>query len=438
MCTTYLATLIIEELQEKGMGLVEYPRLVRLNPNIPWKTRGNGALAMRVGRIADDMDKKIKIGNRYYLYDTVERCSAGEVFDIVRAAVEKHSCFDDEKTNPGFVISEGKPLREFYERCAREVVELGDALAVLEGIDAMYKGYKNRRGLIGATAAIAYEPSFSTYELIAYRKNESTGKRRFIEKDSVIEMDRRFPETFDNYDYENDHVCIAPNSPCPVLFGVRGVSPDLSGVLSVLRTEEVERWIVYQTNQGTDEHLKRRSVGDIKEHTSGIITGRVKTRPRVIKGGHVIFELADEESTIYCAAYEPTKQFRSVVLKLMPGDMVELYGGMSLYRTFNIEKMRVIDVVRILKNPKCCGVSMKSMGKGKGFRCEKCGRRTKEGRVVFERDLKPGFYEVPPCARRHISMPLKVMGMLPDLMGSPDEGCNRSKVIYRKAEHTKL
>ena len=49
MCTTYLATELIRELTEEH-DLIGYPRLVRLNPNIPWKTRGNGAIAPAVGR----------------------------------------------------------------------------------------------------------------------------------------------------------------------------------------------------------------------------------------------------------------------------------------------------------------------------------------------------------------------------------------------------
>jgi len=43
----------------------------------------------------------------------------------------------------------------------------------------------------------------------------------------------------------------------------------------------------------------------------------------------------------------------------------------------------------------------------KGFRCKRCKT------VAFEkvrrrlvRDLDTGFYEVPPCARRHLSKPL--------------------------------
>ena len=56
---------------------------------------------------------------------------------------------------------------------------------------------------------------------------------------------------------------------------------------------------------------------------------------------------------------------------------------------------------------------MKSMGKGKGYRCKRCGstKDEKDARYeILDRDLKEGFYEVPPCARRHLSKPLKRMG----------------------------
>src|SRR2546425_12013179 len=49
MCTTFLATEIVRDLTT-DFDLIGYPRLVRLNPNIPWKTRGNGAICVCVGR----------------------------------------------------------------------------------------------------------------------------------------------------------------------------------------------------------------------------------------------------------------------------------------------------------------------------------------------------------------------------------------------------
>ena len=43
-CTTYLAFRIACDLSP-SVRVVAYPRLVRLNPNIPFKTRGNAAVS---------------------------------------------------------------------------------------------------------------------------------------------------------------------------------------------------------------------------------------------------------------------------------------------------------------------------------------------------------------------------------------------------------
>jgi len=50
---------------------------------------------------------------------------------------------------------------------------------------------------------------------------------------------------------------------------------------------------------------------------------------------------------------------------------------------------------------------MKSAGQGQGYRCRRCGTKA-DGKVevLLPREIKPGFYEVPPCARRHLSKPL--------------------------------
>jgi tRNA(Ile2)-agmatinylcytidine synthase len=50
---------------------------------------------------------------------------------------------------------------------------------------------------------------------------------------------------------------------------------------------------------------------------------------------------------------------------------------------------------------------MKSMGRGQGYRCEKCGATSKEPVMEsLQRNVSPGFYEVPPSARRHLAKPL--------------------------------
>src|SRR6476469_5912590 len=48
-CTTHLAFKITSYLlKEPSVEFIDYPLLIRLNPNIPWKTRGNGAICLRI------------------------------------------------------------------------------------------------------------------------------------------------------------------------------------------------------------------------------------------------------------------------------------------------------------------------------------------------------------------------------------------------------
>ncbi|MEM3174403.1 MAG: tRNA(Ile2) 2-agmatinylcytidine synthetase, partial [Candidatus Bathyarchaeia archaeon] len=47
-CTTFVAALMIERFCSMGVQFADYPNLIRLNPNVPWKTRGNGALCLRI------------------------------------------------------------------------------------------------------------------------------------------------------------------------------------------------------------------------------------------------------------------------------------------------------------------------------------------------------------------------------------------------------
>ena len=421
MCTTFLLTEVIREFPE--MDVIGYPRLVRLNPNIPWKTRGNAALSVRLGK---GYGRKVKIGEiegkGIYAYERGR--DAGdieEIFEKVKALVEKWAVFDDVKTNPGLVVSKRKIPEGYYWKAVRGVVELDDAISELDKVGAPYHGFKNRRGLIGATGALSWRPRKRTYELIAYRYPERWGTEREIDEESVKEMDRRFPETFDNYDYRNRYIAIKPNTPCPILYGIRAVVPyRLEEAHRTVKGEKEERWMIFQSNQGTDDHLVRKRISEINGYESVIIRGKVVGEPRTIEGGHVIFSIDDGTGVIDCAAYEPTKEFRDVVRELIKGDFIEVYGGVhDRPFTLNIEKMRVINLEKkIVKvhNPRCpkCGKRMKSTGRDGYYRCKRCGIKIKGGEEFeeMERKIEKGWYEVPVCARRHLAMPLKIRPLL--------------------------
>jgi tRNA(Ile2)-agmatinylcytidine synthase len=415
MCTTYLASELISEFSE--CDVIGYPRLVRLNPNVPWKTRGNGAISLRFGK---GLGGKFPIGwvhdKQFYGYERGRKIEIKNIKNRVRDIVESHARFEDRKTNPAFVIANKKPPQWLYWQAVRDIVEIQDVRSLLKKEGAQYRGYKNKRGLVGSTSAISWRPRDRTFEIITYREKKRWGKKRKVDLGSVITMDKKFPSTFNNYDYLNKVVAISPNSPCPVLFGIRGDDPeDLPKAMDTIKSEQRDRWVLFETNQGTDEHLKHGKINQIKRYTSAITTGSVTSPPRTIEGGHVVFSISDGKK-IDCAAYEPTKEFRTLVRKLLLGDEITVYGGVRKSpKTINIEKIRIEKLVELSKkieNPKCpqCNQRMKSMGKGVGYRCPQCRMKVGENKAKYhkvKRDLGVGFYEVPVCARRHLSKPIK-------------------------------
>lgn len=390
MCTTYIAAVLVERLQ--SYGIKGYPRLIRLNPNIKYKTRGNGAVAIEI-----EADEE----------------QATEIMDIAVQTVEELAELDDPDTNPGIVLLDHVPpeVEKFSERVVRDIVTIKEGMDLAKK-HGMVHGFKNGRGVIGALAAVGVSLEDHTYELMAYRCKERWGMPRRIDKESVLEADQAtYPHTWDTVDLTNDVIVFAPHSSCPVLFGIRG--DDIGSIkraFKIIRSEAIERYIVFKTNEGTDAHIVHGKIASAKNDRSYVLGGTVVKQPHSIQGGHVLFTIAENGSKIDCAAYEPTKNFRDVVRKLCIGDRIAVYGGVK-DQTINLEKIEVLSLEDqfIVRNPKCpkCQKRMKSSGKNQGYRCRKCGTTSREKEhIIVLRDLKLGLYEVPPCARRHISKPL--------------------------------
>lgn len=397
MCTTYLAAVLVEKLMKYGT-IQEYPLLVRLNPNIKYKTRGNAAIALPL-ELKSSKDT-----------DNIEQ--------LVTRTLENMAVLSDKNTNPGVVFIEETTeqmrvdLAQFSIRAVREVLKIQEARELLKKYEISHKGFKNGRGLIGALAAAGFAvnglPDF-TYELIAYRRKKQWGTPREIDEESVWAADAAtFPGTWDTVDPENKRIVFAPHSPDPILFGIRGNSENaVRRAFTMVRSEPIERYTVYMTNQNTDMHLFRARIADVLDDRSYILEGSVSKPPRTIKGGHVILEITDGCAAMECAAFEPTKGFRSIIRQLRVGDTIEVYGSVK-DRTLNMEKIKITSLnLYEPRNPLCCGKRMKSMGRDQGYRCEKCGITKQEQEIeTLNRNIRIGFYEVPPSARRHLSKPL--------------------------------
>ncbi len=396
--------------------------MVRLNPNIPWKTRGNGAVSIKIGvgegrsrLIGMIKDKEILCfeKEKRTIYDEED---FNKIVFLIENVIKEHARLDDKNTNSGFALFEKKPSSKRYFNAVKNILSIDKTISFLKENASYYKGYNNKRGLIGASASVSWDNSNDkTYELIAYRKKGKWGTIRLVDDESTKMIDKNFSSTFDNYDYKNNHNRIVPSSPCPVLYGIRGDSfRDLINARSIVKSEPVDSWMIFESNQGTDDHLQKKKISEIKPYESVILKGKVCSEPNTIKGGHVIFSIENKGESVDCAAYEPTKEFRNIIRKLIIGDEIEVYGGVrEKPLTINLEKIKICNLeekIEKIDNPICpnCNKHMKSIGKNLGFRCIKCG--LKDNNPILKktkRDINTGFYEVPVCARRHLSKPLK-------------------------------
>jgi tRNA(Ile2)-agmatinylcytidine synthase len=409
-CTTYLAAVLIEKLAKFQVKFTDYPRLIRLNPNVPWKTRGNGALCLS------------------FTYDTEFE---EQIKDTATTLWEEHSAIKEKGTDPGTVFYSNPKippeLRAFSKKTETTVVTLKEAIALIKKLGAEASGYNSCRGIIGALAAIGetLEDDY-TYELIAYRTPENLGTKRRVDEASIFEMDKlTLPYAFNNVDAEKGRVIITPRGPDPILLGIRGETATIVkrayGLVKPL--EPVERWVIFRSNQGTDAHLKPiEALGKIEPYCSIIAKGSVSKDPRIIPLRHVIFSIKDDTAEVDCAAYEPTGDLRKIARELVVGDHVEVYGAVHKATptkplTINLEKINVLSLrpKTQLENPLCpnCGKRLKSMGKNQGFRCERCGGKfadLKKNETVVPRTVKVGLYVTSTRSQRHLTKPLRRYG----------------------------
>lgn len=416
-CTTYIAALLVEKLQKLGATFNDYPNLIRLNPNVPWKTRGNGALCLRM---------------------TCNENIVDTVFETVADTVEENSDLGFKDTDPGIVFFQGaeipREIKIFAKKTIQSIVKMEDALKLIRRFKAEALGYGTGYGIVGALAAIGETlDGDHTYEVIAYRTLENRGSHRRLDSASVREMDRKTrSQTFNNIDPETKRILITPRGPDPILYGVRGETAEavVQACKMIRPLESIERWVVFRTNHGTDAHLKKvKTIGDVQPYYPIIVIGTVASRPKLVPRRHRVFSIKDETGKVDCAAYEPTGILRKIARQLIIGDVVEVCGGVrpsSIKHplTINLEKLRALKLAPKLAshNPKClrCGKKMSSMGVGQGFRCSKCGFRSSDlqKRVVEEkRDITEGLFITSPRSQRHLTKPLSRYGK--EKMGRP-------------------
>jgi len=409
MCTTYLAARVADAIVDAG-GQVTRTLLVRLNPAVEHKTRGNAALAIHTDLPVTEATER-----------TVD-------------LIESFAVDADARTSPGLVVADDDPeavpdaVAEFASRAICDQLSLATAVDIADAAGYEHRGWAGEsdivgRGRIGALAAVGAWAAVDewTYEQIAYREFDRCGSPREVDLDSVFAAaDREYPIVWDTVDREAGQAVCVPNAPGPILYGIRGDDPDaVARVADVIEGETVERTRCFVTNQGTDLHLQAGTLGSLHDGVAYRVDGVVTEPPETREGGHVFFTLGSpagdsgedgsSDATADCVAFEPTKRFRDRVRSLRAGDRLTVCGEYS-DGTIKLEKFAVRALHRTERvTPTCedCGRRMKSAGREQGYRCRDCGTSA-PGKVPrqIDRELEQGWYEVPPAARRHIAKPL--------------------------------
>lgn len=393
MCTTYVGHLIAEELDSIGESVSDV-FLIRLNPAAKHKTRGNASVAIHTS--ADP-----------------ETC-----LEVAESIVFPNAADQDPETNPGIVVCPDTPseeIAEFTLEVIHTLCNIEDAKELIqkEGYDYSFKG--NGRGLIGSLAAVGAKEAIDdwTYEFISYREEEVRGTERQFDHESLFEAaDKFYPEAWDTVDrVRGDAVCV-PHTPGPILFGIRGDYTDaVKGLTFDLEgtTEPVESRQLFRTNQGTDVHLQDGTLATVENNKAYELEGTVVEEPETVEGGHVFFKLGDDNDELDVVGFEPTKHFRDKLRDLRKGDKLTVCGEIK-EDTLKLEKFAVRSLNTTEEvNPTCpdCGNSMSSAGANAGYRCKTCSNhKDSKDEVEVDRELEQGWYEVPPCARRHIAKPL--------------------------------
>lgn len=415
-CTTHAATYLIHRLCNRfQITFIDYPNLVRLNPSIPWKTRGNGAVALRMLIECD------KIRN------IIESCQLIllEYQNFIRRFSDIISLHDVE---PGLVIVvDPIPpiMARIYMKALTDVLLPSIVLEELERYENIYvpNVFRNR-GVVGASAAIGWfliEDDY-TYELLTYRSKKLYREKRCIDEDSVKKFDEiSRPNTFNSIDYESRRILIESHGMDPILYGVRGESPEVVKMaLDMIKIcEPITAWTIFRSNQATDAHAVYRNIDELRIYMSAKLHVVIASKPEVFSGGTVVVKAFDVSGAIDLAFFKPTT-LTEVALDLCIGDEVIVQGHVKPWgkkMVFHVEKIQIVNAKPkyICRAPKCpiCGRRTEKVGWGKGYRCRKCGINIVNPEldcVCITRNIQERLYMPPPRTQKHLIKPISRYG----------------------------
>ncbi len=413
-CSTNLLREFIKEIISSSLRnqiiFGDYPYLTRLNPSIPFKTRGNGAVSLHL-----------------YIYED----AVNELIEIIKTLLS--GVRQGNGAEPGVVIVEGniseELLRNYYIHALTDIVYLEVAERLINRISGRI--ISRGRGIIGALASIAHQfiEHDCTYEILGYSLSNDDV---YIDPVNVYLMDKATrPLTFNNIDPDTNKILITPRIGRPVVLGIRGEDPKiLLKALNIVKPEGVDEYLIFKTNQGTDQHLIPRDLVNAKPYRTGLFEVVVAEEPIIMRGGDIFLDVTDpydKNVRVRVAIYREFGEAREIVKRLVRGDLLMVGGSVKpvsgIDGSGNIMiNAELIKILRLAKkyrymNPICprCGSRMTSRGVGKGFKCPRCGYIDTNGRKILLEEPRIGVEEnmilKPPIRNmKHLSKPLQRYG----------------------------
>ena len=402
-CTTYSAVRLMRKITRLVETELQFtirwklPILVRLNPNVPWKTRGNGAIAIHMEIVVTNEDESRSDQHRSRLVATIRR-TVQTFFARDRSIMSE--------SRPGWVLAHTEDVNSepfftnTYELALHTIVPWETLIPELDNSRAVVQ-YYGQNALVGAVAALGAVPKeYWSFELLTYRKSNDIS--RIVDENLICKLDEEYyPRLFNNCEQDGrSSRCIAvPKGPDAVVFGLRGYDPELMlSLVSRLRSSSVESYSLFVSNQHTGEHWDVAQKALIPYH---VVRSKatVSGTPTILKGGHVLLPvlLAEQGIETELIAFKRSGAVVSLLRKLLKGDQIEFVGGVfpdpgdQSRLTIELEGLRAISLVpkqrrRYRECPNCNGL-LTSAGRGKGVKCRKCSFKSDE--PLFEIEVQP-------------------------------------------------
>ena len=345
-CTTHLVSLFFLKLCKEGIQPYDYPWLVRLNPAVPHKTRGNGALVLWL-----QVDTRIEAERVYQEASKLTKEYARATGSADKAAL-------------AMLLIEGEspeeipwPLKTLYLLAVNRYVPRDTAIRYLKLASRLtsHPIIVEGGGIVGPLAALGVNMNLDyTFELLFYMPPALWGKRPYIDSDIVKSISYTLgPFDIATYDYQNDRPLIQPHGPDPVLAGIR--SDDDKLLLKASKLIPVDTYthaILFRTNQHTDAHLEYCNVREAHPYTCCIIEG-ILTKISKLPKGHLIGQLCDHTGCVNVAFYRETGMLRRSAERY-ENRRVTVTGCVRPHRgglTLNVEKIIDYDTAAVYEPP---------------------------------------------------------------------------------------